>query len=65
MDNTEAEACATQDVHKLQIDSTQQADIAEQICRALVRYPGYSQGPPPRCDKSAWICRAPRGSEGT
>src|SRR6267143_1578316 len=36
-----SEACATRGGHAPQRDSTQQADIAEQICHALVRYPGY------------------------
>jgi hypothetical protein len=40
IDASQAEACATQGVHTPQRDSAQQADIAEQICHALVRYRG-------------------------
>ena len=36
----QAEACATQDLHTPQRNSTQQADIVEKIHPAPVRYPG-------------------------
>src|SRR6266478_8137189 len=41
IDGTQAEACATQDGHTPQRDSTQQAYIVEQIYHALGRYPDY------------------------